>query len=1107
MLARTLDTRLESLQSNENFLAWIDVQASVNEFGDKPLPADPALYGINWILISYAPDIEKNNLFWVLAEVEAGMIPEISSIPWVKNITIIKAGQYERLSDNLKFAAKGIDCAIQRAINEGNKSLQVILYMKNQTIPVQEEFNPPSNNKEIILANVTALIHQLGGEVLKTGSRKNKLLARIPSQSIEEVTKNLYVSEIYLQGPVVFDAETYRETTCEVLLLSSQNDLAIKLSYSIIFASLMDFFTAISKTRRKRLAFYVIAILSATSVLVLLPSVKALDVSTQAIRATDVWDTGNKGAGVTVAIVDSGIDFNHPDFPPQMIRVSWNIPDNNATPANDTDGHGTFVAGCVAGRGILDSSYKGVAWESHLVVVRIVSAFDIDEAIDWVIDNRDAYNITVLNLSWGAPSSPIGEDGMSIYSRVLDDATEAGIVVTKSAGNKGYLGSKSIVTPADAFNIITVGATDDKNTSDISDDTLWKNSSRGPTGDGRPKPDVVAPGVRIMSTKLGGGYEEGDGTSCSAPLVAGAVALMLHANPNLTPAQVKAILRQTARLNNNLTGYGVNDRGHGIIDAYAAVQLAQNVNNINRSQMYDSWNASTRAYGYTYMNFTIDAPNPTFGISLSDIHYYSASEYSLIKRLSAQHVWIDGTYYHLGQDMHKYLFSGPRIYDRQLDAWIAMRAWYQVGNVKIEYLWYISNGVIWQQLWYYGGSDWKALIYIDIDLWDNTNYLQLDYTGEAILIEREFTGGLYFRIRDLNHTESILFLQDPEDNPMIWVLREGYYGNNPEEAKNDQYVYNRDIVLYFQSQIYQNPESNDTIVLITRETEILPPPDPTQNDANTGGDAGNTLGTATYINHGSYTGILCNSDPTDTNDYYKFHAQTGQHIYVSLTPPPDIDFNLQLYDPNGNLKNESNNGAGQTDSILYTADSTGNWTARIYISNGEGQYHFDARTIEPICAMKTRTNGYFYVPSVATDLLKINSTFTVGTGDQTGGTSPYPNILEWPDGIVDMSDLYFVALYCGKTEGEAGFKYMADVEPDRIIDIADVYLVALHFGELTNFNNNPSGVTVKFYNSSGIIEEKSPDSYGFVTIPQGATNFNVTRNGTPIGAMIIFWEP
>jgi len=164
----------------------------------------------------------------------------------------------------------------------------------------------------------------------------------------------------------------------------------------------------------------------------------------------------------------------------------------------------------------------------------------------------------------------------------------------------------------------------------------------------------------------------------------------------------------------------------------------------------------------------------------------------------------------------------------------------------------------------------------------------------------------------------------------------------------------------------------------------------------------------------------------------------------------------------------------------------------------------------PVCAMKTRTDGYFYVPNVATDSVRIEMLFDNRniTGDQTGGTSPYSSIQNYPDGKVDMiNDIKFISGKFGVNEGASGWDYMADVVPSRRIDIFDTRAAAINFGKSGTYINstNPqwlSGVSVVF--STG--EEKSPDSDGFVTIPQGATSFTVKRNSTPIGAMIIFWE-
>jgi hypothetical protein len=113
-----------------------------------------------------------------------------------------------------------------------------------------------------------------------------------------------------------------------------------------------------------------------------------------------------------------------------------------------------------------------------------------------------------------------------------------------------------------------------------------------------------------------------------------------------------------------------------------------------------------------------------------------------------------------------------------------------------------------------------------------------------------------------------------------------------------------------------------------------------QNDAGKGIDAGNSFSAATSITPSSYKGTLYESNPTDTADWYQFYAESGQIIYVSMTPPSSVDFNLQLYDPYGSLKSSSTLGAGYTDTVSYTADASGFWRIRIYIYSGEGQYSF-----------------------------------------------------------------------------------------------------------------------------------------------------------------------
>lgn len=170
----------------------------------------------------------------------------------------------------------------------------------------------------------------------------------------------------------------------------------------------------------------------------------------------------------------------------------------------------------------------------------------------------------------------------------------------------------------------------------------------------------------------------------------------------------------------------------------------------------------------------------------------------------------------------------------------------------------------------------------------------------------------------------------------------------------------------------------------------------------------------------------------------------------------------------------------------------------------DSDHTLEAYFSEPVCAMKTKKeNGLFYVPTVASLLLKVEMLFDNAglAGDQTGGTSPYGSIENYPDGYVGIDDIFFVAGHFGYEENESGWDYMADVIPDGYIGIDDIMLVSSHYGNSGTYITSLTGVTVVF-NVGG---EVSPDSNGFVTIPEGATIFTVKRNGTPIGATIIFW--
>jgi serine protease AprX len=320
----------------------------------------------------------------------------------------------------------------------------------------------------------------------------------------------------------------------------------------------------------------------------------------KAIRADQIWNNSpyRQGQGIGVAVVDSGINpngdlFTNMGVNRQVADVSFNS-DNNQNPS-DGYGHGTHVASIVGSDGS-DSSgkYIGVAPMVNIINVKVSnddgSAMmnDVVAGLQWVLENKDAYNIRVLNLSL---NSSVAE---SYHTSPLDAAVEIlwfnKIVVVASAGNYG---DGAIYPPANDPFVITVGATNDKGTNSISDDVMASFSAYGMTSDGVKKPDLVAPGTNITArlvnqnmglandhpaNKVGTQYFRMSGTSMAAPMVSAAVALLLQDEPNLTPDQVKFRLMATA--NKSWSGYNGDKSGAGYLDVYAAVRgsTSQNAN-------------------------------------------------------------------------------------------------------------------------------------------------------------------------------------------------------------------------------------------------------------------------------------------------------------------------------------------------------------------------------------------------------------------------------------------------------------------------------------------------------------------------------------------------
>ncbi|HEX4061789.1 MAG TPA: S8 family serine peptidase [Streptosporangiaceae bacterium] len=307
------------------------------------------------------------------------------------------------------------------------------------------------------------------------------------------------------------------------------------------------------------------------------------DVFLQETGATQLAAAGDTGHGVTVAVLDTGID-KLPDF---SGRVVGGVDLTGANkPFQDSYGHGTFVAGLIAGDGTSSGGqYSGEAPGAKLVSIKVAGATGVTSlgavlaGLQWAADHRSALHIKVLNISLGIP--PTGSTVTSPLDQAVEAVWNAGIAVVVSAGNAGPFDG-TILSPGDDPLVITVGALDDMATASVRDDEMTDFSSIGPTSvDGEVKPDLVTSGRSVVSlaapgstvyndypsARIGSANFVGSGTSFSAAITSGAAALVLADHPGLTPDQVKARLLGT--VNPGPVGNPFAD-GHGALDAYAA---------------------------------------------------------------------------------------------------------------------------------------------------------------------------------------------------------------------------------------------------------------------------------------------------------------------------------------------------------------------------------------------------------------------------------------------------------------------------------------------------------------------------------------------------------
>lgn len=306
----------------------------------------------------------------------------------------------------------------------------------------------------------------------------------------------------------------------------------------------------------------------------------------------ELHNNGIDGNGISVAVVGTGV-YPHPDFEDRIVAFKDFVEFNDEP--SDGGGHETHVAGIIAGSGkISGKRYTGVAPGANIIGIRTgkdtrpsVDDENFHRTVTWIIENKDKYNIKIVNFSFG------GNFSDKYWDLFIGKLIENGITVVAAAGNSGPRGG-TINYPASNKAVISVGNLDQFSTTTVLDDIVATGSSRGSILDGKVKPDIIAPGVSIISTLARGSGADNEGrdigidfdkdgkndyvimsgTSMSAPFVSGVVALMYQVNPDLTPEEVGNILRETA---DKLPGVSKEAQGSGVINPQKAVEKARSL--------------------------------------------------------------------------------------------------------------------------------------------------------------------------------------------------------------------------------------------------------------------------------------------------------------------------------------------------------------------------------------------------------------------------------------------------------------------------------------------------------------------------------------------------
>ena len=401
------------------------------------------------------------------------------------------------------------------------------------------------------------------------------------------------------------------------------------------------------------------------------------------VNAPQVWEQGNMGQGVVVAVIDTGVNYNHADIADHLWDGGEEFPNHGFDIYNDDDdpmddnGHGTHCAGTVCGDGTAWLA-TGVAPEATLMCIKSANeegssgAVNMVRGMEWAVE----HGCDLISLSLGIARAEVADK--VLLRHTCDALLYAGIVVVAAAGNEGsatmqnicpipnnvrvpgscpppYLDPDQMENPGGLSCVICVGSVDENDTvanSSSEGPVTWQNTEFGDyaydPGIGLIRPDVCAPGVMVWSLDFQNiyDYDYMSGTSQATPCVAGIVALMLHENPELPPAAICQILEETAL---KLTPTKSNRTGSGRVDALAAVNAAA------------SWNGPFQPVvvnGIYLKGFTAPAwgEHPDYDIEVSPTAPYTIAHVSWHRYVSYDDHVLDPDEYFDLEDVNYYLF-------------------------------------------------------------------------------------------------------------------------------------------------------------------------------------------------------------------------------------------------------------------------------------------------------------------------------------------------------------------------------------------------------------------------------------------------------------------